>query len=169
MLREHLVLVNVQVAKSATQVFTNPNPGNRTVFHVCRVRFKVNLGKHRVKRALKIPKVNTQIPAVALVAPLVGPRKRTVPNARRAGRVRSAMVATIARWVMQDTAEIAMRHNANNVHWVKQPRFEVRPRAMGAIWARTAVPKVYVRLVQPVNTKMAKVKHHAKSATQIPT
>ena len=71
--------------------------------------------------------------AVALVAPLVGPRKRTVPNARRAGRVRSAMVATIARWVMQDTAAIAMRHNANNAHWVKQPRFQVRPRAMGVI------------------------------------
>ena len=88
MLREHLVLASVQVAKSATQVFTNPKPGNRTVFHVCRVRFKVNLGKHRVKRALKIPKVNTQMPQNAM--PVVPVRQLTVevPRAQNAMRVK---------------------------------------------------------------------------------
>ena len=88
MLREHLVLASTQVAKSANQVFTNPKPGNRTVFHVCQVRFKVNLDKHRVKRALKIPKVNMQMPQNAM--PVVRVRQLTgeVPRAQNAMRVK---------------------------------------------------------------------------------
>ena len=56
-----------------------------------------------------------------------------VRNAKRAVRGRSARVAKIAHWDLQEKEMTLMRRNADNVNWGKQRRWKVRPRAVGVI------------------------------------
>jgi hypothetical protein len=78
------------------------------------------------------------------------------------------MVAKIAQWDLQEKEVTLMRRNADNVHWDKQRRWKVRPRAVGVTWVRTAVPKAIVRRVPLASIKTAKAKRRAKNAMRIP-
>ena len=60
--------------------------------------------------------------ALASIVPRGGRPPVAVPNAKRAVRGRSVMVAKIARWDLQEKAMTLMRRNADNVHWGKPQR-----------------------------------------------
>ena len=115
------------------------------------VSVKVIKGKRRVLNAvqansmtLKVPVNANYVPppptlvkkeetALASIVPRGGCPPVAAPNAKRAVRERSVMVAKIAHWDLQDKEMTLMQHNADNVNWVKQRRLKVRPRAVGVI------------------------------------
>ena len=142
----------------------------RRVLNVARVNLMTLLVPRHVhlvtSRRSLVAKEETK---VALLAQRVGRPKTAVRNAKRAVQERSVMIAKIAQWGLHEKEMTLMRRNADNVHWGKQRRLKVRPRAVGVTWVRTAVPKAIVRPAQPVNTKTAKAKHPARNAMRIPT
>ena len=71
--------------------------------------------------------------AVASIAQWVGRPPVAVPNAKRAVRGRSAMVAKIAHWGLQEKEMTLIRRSADHVHWARQRRWKVRPRAVDVI------------------------------------
>jgi len=79
-----------------------------------------------------IPRTKTE-PPNALIVQRVGRPKTAAPNAKRAVRGRSVMIATIAHWDLQEKEMTLMRRSADHVPWGKQQRLKVRPRAVGVI------------------------------------
>jgi len=71
--------------------------------------------------------------ALASIVQWGGRPKMAVRNAKRAVRGRSAMVAKIAHWGLQEKEMTLIRRSADHVHWARQRRWKVRPRAVGVI------------------------------------
>ena len=71
--------------------------------------------------------------ALASIVPWGGRLPVAVPNAKRAVRGGSVMVAKSAHWDLQEKEVTLMRRNADNVPWGKQRRMKVRPRAVAVI------------------------------------
>ena len=102
--------------------------------------------------------------AVASIVQLVGRPPVAVPNAKRAVRGRSAMVAKIAHWGLQEKEMTLMRRNAYNVNWVKQRRLKVPLNAMLVMLEDSAKPKVSVQHAQMDFIKSPKVKPNVFNA-----
>ena len=66
-----------------------------------------------------IPRTKIE-PPNALIVQRVGCPKTAAPNAKRAVRGHSVMVAKIARWDLQEKEMTLMRRNVDNVTWGKQ-------------------------------------------------
>ena len=58
---------------------------------------------------------------------------KAVPNAKLVVQESLALGVNIVRLVMPEQVTTMIRLNANNVNWVKQQRWKVRPLAMAAI------------------------------------
>ena len=96
--------------------------------------------------------------AVALIVQLDGCPKTAVRNVSRAVRVCLALGVKIALWVLPEQETTPMRHNVNNVHWVKQRREKVPLNATLVILASLVKPKVSVQTAQMDFIKSPKVK-----------
>jgi hypothetical protein len=64
---------------------------------------------------------------------LVKHRTKAVLNAKLVAQESLALGVNIVRLVMPEKVTTMIRLNANNVNWVKQQRWKVRPLAMAAI------------------------------------
>ena len=103
-------------------------------FHVARVNLitlLVQWHANRVQRRRTL--VKKEETAVAQLAPRDGRPLLAVQHAKRAVRGRSARVANIAHWDLQEKETTLMRRNADNVHWGKQRCLKVQLRAVGVI------------------------------------
>ena len=74
------------------------------------------------------------------------------------------MGVKIALWVLPEKMTTPMRHNVNNVHWVKQRRLKVPLNATIAMLEDLAKPKVSVQNARMVFIKMSKAKTNASNA-----
>ena len=104
--------------------------------------------------------------AVASIAQWVGRPPVAVPNAKRAVRGRSAMVAKIAHWGLQEKEMTLIRRSADNVNWVKQHRLKVPLNAILVTLVNLAVATVFVLPVPLVFIKMSKVKKSVLNVKQ---
>ena len=112
----------------------NRLPGKRRALNAVLVNSMMLLELLHVNRARKTRITATkEETALALVVPWGGRPPVAVPNAKRAVRGRSVMVAKIAPWDLQKKETTLIRRNADNVTWGKQRRLKVRPRAVGVI------------------------------------
>ena len=112
----------------------NRRPGKRRALNAVLVNSMMLLVLLHVNRARKTRITATkEEAALATIVPRGGRPPVAVPNAKRAVRGRSVMVAKIAPWDLQEKAMTLMRRNADNVHWGKPQRLQVRPRAVGVI------------------------------------
>jgi hypothetical protein len=96
-----------------------------------------------------------------------------VPNAKRAVREGSVLVAKSAHWDLQEKEMTVMRRNVDNVHWAKQQRVKVLLNAMLVIRDNLETPKVIVPSARLVPIKPTEVKEtvsnaHWESRTLIP-
>ena len=94
----------------------------------------VMLVRLHVNRARKtrITATKEETPLASIV-PLDGRPPVAVPNAKRAVRGPSAMVAKIAHWGLQEKEMTLIRRSADHVIWARQRRWKARPRAVGVI------------------------------------
>jgi hypothetical protein len=99
----------------------------------------------------------------ASIVPLDGRPKSAVPNASRAVRGRLAMDAKIARWVLPEQETTKMPLSANNVNWVKQQLWKVRPNATLVILDNLAKPEVLVPLARLDFIKLTNARNNASS------
>ena len=112
----------------------NRRPNKRRALNAVLVNSMVMLVWLHVNRARKTRITGTKgETALASIVPWGGRPPVAVPNAKRAVRGRSVMVATSAHWDLQEKEVTLMRRNADNVPWGKQRRMKVRPRAVAVI------------------------------------
>jgi hypothetical protein len=104
--------------------------------------------------------------ALASIVPRGGRPPVAVPNAKRAVRGRSAMVAKIAHWGLQEKEMTLIRRSADNVNWVKQHRLKVPLNAILVTLVNLAVATVFVLPVPLVFIKMSKVKKSVLNVKQ---
>jgi hypothetical protein len=112
----------------------NRRPGKRRALNAVLVNSMVILGLLHVNLARKTRiTVTKEETAVASIVPRGGRPKMAVRNAKRAVRGRSAMVAKIAHWGLQEKEMTVIRRSADHVIWARQRRWKARPRAVGVI------------------------------------
>ena len=123
-----------QRANSARVGMLNHRQDKRRALNAVLVNLMLMLVWLHVNRARKtrITATKEETPLASIV-PRGGRPKMAVRNAKRAVRGRSARVAKIAHWDLQEKEMTLMRRNADNVTWGKQRRLKVRPRAVGVI------------------------------------
>ena len=121
-------------ASNAQVDMPNRPPGKRRALNAVLVNSMVILGWLHVNRARKTRITATkEETALASIVSRDGRPPVAVPNAKRAVRGRSAMVAKVAHWGLQEKEMTLMRRSADHVPWGKQQRLKVRPRAVGVI------------------------------------
>ena len=76
-----------------------------------------------------------------------------------------ALGVKIVQWGLQDKGTTMMRHNVDNVNWVKQQRQKVPLHARRAMLEHLAKPKVFVRNARMVFIKTPKVKQNIVSSS----
>ena len=123
-----------QRANSAHLGMPNRRPGKRRALNAVPVSSMVILVWLHVNRA-RITRITAtkEETAVASIVQLVGRPPVAVPNAKRAARGRSAMVAKIAHWGLQEKEMTLIRRSADHVNWARQRRWKARPRAVDVI------------------------------------
>ena len=121
-------------ASNAHLGMPNRRPGKRRALNAVLVNSMVMLVWLHVNRARKTRITATkEETALATIVPRGGRPPVAVPNAKRAVRGRSVMVAKSAHWDLQEKEMTMMRRNADIVTWGKQRRWQVRRRAVGVI------------------------------------
>ena len=112
----------------------NRRPGKRRALNAVLVNSMVMLVWLHVNRARKIRTTATkEETALASIVLWDGRPTTAVQNAKRVVRGRSVMVAKSAHWDLQEKEVTLMRRSADHVHWGKQQRLKVRPRAVVVI------------------------------------
>ena len=112
----------------------NRRPGKRRALNAVLVNSMAMLVWLRVNLARKTRITATkEETAVAWIVLRDGRPTTAAPNAKRAVRGHSVMVVKSAPWDLQEKEMTLMRRSADHVHWGKQQRLKVRPRAVVVI------------------------------------